>query len=133
MKFPSLVPCLALLCGCSPNAEHFDSEPGKGVGARPISRVNTMVDRGEIPDVRGDGVPSPRIAPVFVPGGIPQHELDSVIVSDKARVTRTPERHVRVWVAPYQDGAGNFHEGTYVHTLIRPSTWAMQNVTGERV
>lgn len=37
-----------LLTGCSHHAEHFDSEPGKGVVAR-ISKADQLVDQGILP------------------------------------------------------------------------------------
>lgn len=110
----------AFLSGCSGSSESFDTEPGKGVGFRSISEVNKMVDRGQIDGIKKqeDGVISPIVTVEkpsmfdFIPGG-------------DSKVMRRPEEHIRVWVAPFQDAVGNFHEGSVVHTLLNHGTWHM--------
>jgi len=120
VKF-SIILTAALLSGCSRSSESFDTEPGKGVGFRSISEVNTLVENGKIEGIKTkihDGVTAPIVtvekpsSVEFLPGG-------------DTKVMRRPEEHIRVWVAPFQDESGNFHEGSVVHTLLNHGTWHM--------
>ena len=36
---------------------------------------------------------------------------------------RTPEVLGRIWIAPYVDGAGAYHEGSWVRVVIEPAAW----------
>lgn len=118
-KFFKLSLCLsaAFLSACSSSSESFDTPPGKGVGFRSISDVNKMVDKGHIKGISSsdDGVMPPVLA-VDKPSV-------AFISSCDSKVIRKPEEHMRVWVAPHQDGSGNFHEGSVVHTLLNQGTW----------
>jgi hypothetical protein len=35
---------------------------------------------------------------------------------------------MRIWMAPFQDANGNFHEAAVIHTLQRPSFWQVNTV-----
>lgn len=109
------------LSGCSSTSETFDTKPGKGVGFHSISDVSKMVDFGKIEGVKTenhDGV-MPPIVTIDKPSSV-----DFIPYGD-AKVMRRPEEHIRVWVAPFQDVTGNFHEGSVVHTLLHHGTWHM--------
>lgn len=46
--------------------------------------------------------------------------------SDTMAVHRIQEEHLRVWIAPYQDAQGNLHEGSIVHTVLKPGSWQIR-------
>jgi conjugal transfer pilus assembly protein TraV len=123
---------LSLLClgACSSPSETFDSEPGKGAGARPISAVNTLVNQGGIPGIAPEVQPGAVSVPVLRPEEGPHLVSEKIMLSDHTVVKRAPEQYVRVWIAPYQDSRGNFHEGSVVHTVLKPSYWEMRPVVG---
>lgn len=115
----SLFISAAFLSACSNSSESFDTPPGKGVGSRSISDVNKMVDEGKI-----KGIPSSQdsvIPPVIT---VDKPSVDFISSCD-SKVIRIPAEHMRVWVTPYQDDLGNFHEGSIVHTLLNQGTWHM--------
>jgi hypothetical protein len=47
-------------------------------------------------------------------------------LSDTMAVHRIQEEHLRVWIAPYQDTQGNLHEGSIVHTVLKPGSWQVR-------
>ena len=100
------------LCGCSIANEQFDCKYGKGVGCRSITEVNGMVNQGTLGsnNIVASTKTTPRIQNVKTLG------------SDVERVT---EEHLRIWVAPFQDEQGRFHEGSIIHTVLRPGFWQM--------
>ena len=57
--------------------------------------------------------------------GINQEE---VVLTDKSIIQRAKEEPLRIWIAPFQDDQGNFHEASVVHSIIRPAFWQMQTI-----
>jgi|688.fasta_scaffold24332_2 conjugal transfer pilus assembly protein TraV len=117
-----------VLPGCSSASESFDSEATKGVGSKSISEVNAMIDQGKIDGIRGDGDANKVIAPVLVQSPLPALNQETIVLSDHSVIHRQPEQHMRIWMAPFQDANGNFHEAAVVHTLQRPSFWQVNTV-----
>lgn len=116
------------LTACSTASETFDSEPGKGVGAKPITQVNKMVDRGEINGITPSKEEREEVyAPVFSPSALQNPNIETIHLSNKTILHRQPERHLRLWVAPFQDAQGNFHEGAVIHTLLARGYWQMSS------
>ncbi len=120
---------LTLLSGCSTTSEVFECEAGKGIGCKSISEVNKMVDQGQVGGNSDDPQILKTVAPVFA-----QNNLSSVtkpvdgneiVLSDQTTVKRAQEDPLRVWIAPFQDEQGNLHEGSVVHTVIRPGYWQL--------
>lgn len=101
------------LMGCSRVSETFDSTPGQGVGAQPITVVNHMVDRG---DLKGSALSQNNHK-------LKTHQPIRYIPLESAK--RLPEKTMRIWIAPYIDAQGHLHEGSYVHTIIQPCDWGM--------
>lgn len=122
------------LAGCSTPSETFDCQPGKGVDCKSISEVNQMVDQGTV----GNSVEKD-MQPTFSPFSVPVISSNSLSVDNAALnnvphstdiplsetlwVRRIPEHPIRVWIAPYQDAQGNFHEGSLIHTVFKPGFW----------
>ncbi len=112
----ALIACLAgLLVGCAHTADTFDCKFEKGVGCRSISEVNNMVNRGEIKGTSEDGAVFQK--PVKT-SSVKNPEFGS-----NGMIGRVNEQHLRVWLAPFQDEQGNFHEASVVHTVLKPGYW----------
>lgn len=133
--------CISL-CACSTTSETFDCPAGKGVGCKSISAVNHMVNQGEQPhaplgslEERGVQFITPLSAPVISidsPRVEAVSEQTEIPLSNAIAVHRIQEEHLRVWIAPYQDAQGNLHEGSIVHTVLKPGSWQVR-VTDSRV
>ena len=117
------------LCACSTTSETFDCPAGKGVGCKSVSEINQMVDSdtriqgrlGEGDMERGVQSVTPLSAPIISADTHLVHSL-----SDTMAVHRIQEEHLRVWIAPYQDTQGNLHEGSIVHTVLKPGSWQLR-------
>lgn len=103
--------CVGVLCltGCSSVSETFDSAPGQGVGAKPITVVNHMVNEGQL---KGSALPVKE-----------SYQSVSGHTLAPASMERLPEKTIQVWLAPYVDAQGNLHEASRVHTVLQPSRW----------
>ena len=116
------------LTGCSTASESFDSQATQGVGSKSISQVNAMIDKGQIEGIKGDNESDKVIAPVLVQTPIPTFNQETIVLSDYSVIHRQPEQHMRIWMAPFQDANGNFHEASVIHTLQRPSFWQVNTI-----
>ena len=121
---PIILLCLA---GCSSMSETFDSVPGQGVGAKPITVVNHMVDQGQLKgsSLAGQNALSGQNVLLGAPGH-QQHTAQLIALGPVGLgpVQRQSEHTMRVWIAPYVDNQGYLHESSRVHAVIKPSTWA---------
>lgn len=108
---------ILFLTGCATTREQFDCKYGIGVGCKSITEVNQMVNDGLLRNSKG----SIRTLPIMViPKNSPKPQAKST------NVVRVTEEHLRVWIAPYQDDKGHFHEGAVVHTVLRPGFWQVE-------
>lgn len=114
------------LTACSTVSESFDTEASKGVGARSISQVNGMIDRGEIPGVGSQERETKTVSPLVSTAPLPPVSLTPIVLSDNTVIHRQAEQVMRIWIAPFQDASGNFFEASVVHTVHRPSFWSAQ-------
>ena len=119
-----------LLPGCSTTSETFDCKAGKGVGCKSISQVNKMVDEGSLSLEKEGSAYAPISTPVITPTSLlpdsPSSLGQDIALSDDMVVHRIREEHLRVWIAPFQDQQGNLHEGTMVHTVLKPGFWQIK-------
>lgn len=124
-----------LLSGCSTTSETFDCSPGKGVGCKSISEVNHMVDQGVLGEGAlgkgGNNVTTILPPELVIAMGSLEDKLTGIQgaglrLVDGGHARRVPEEHLRVWVAPFQDDQGNLHEGSVIHTVLKPGHWQLQ-------
>lgn len=132
-----------IVSGCSTSSETFDCEPGKGVGCQSITKVNKMIDAGHFIDSKDEFFSSlfvkPPVLSHFPPainrGLADPTRVDHQVMDNTSMqftvVRRIPEQPIRVWVAPYQDEVGNFHEASVVHSVIQGGYWQVQNPDGK--
>jgi conjugal transfer pilus assembly protein TraV len=140
-NFSALSLCIYLcinLCGCSTTSETFDCPACQDVGCKSISEVNQMVDQqvGGKDAVGGmqsilphhtTSSPSPIISTSSTGIENSNVPITAVPLSDSFTVQRIPEEYLRVWIAPFQDQQGNLHEGSIIHTVLKPGYWKMLN------
>ena len=78
----------------------------KGVGKKSITEVNNMIEKGTL------RVPSKNTNNVMRP------------VSWNARkCARSSEKILCLWIAPYEDEAGDLHEAQKIHVVVEESRW----------
>ena len=144
---------LLALGGCTSTGTNVEGDwqcpmPG-GAQCAPIEKVDPYVNGGgpaakASPD--GDALPAPaltpgkagpapgvaRAAPMRLgptrAGGDPvpvavQPLPPAVGTAISTEPMRTGEQIAKVWVFPFVDKAGTYHEGEYVDVVVRPSTW----------
>jgi conjugal transfer pilus assembly protein TraV len=118
------------LCACSTTSETFDCPAGKGVGCKSVTEINQMIDQGALSGVpvAAEKINSTQAPPslAFANTPLSDSRVSDLKVSDEISVQRIQEEHLRVWIAPYQDAQGNLHEGSIVHTVLKPGSWQVR-------
>lgn len=97
---------LPLLGGCTSSQETFDCPAGSGVGCKSIVEVNEMINQGEMEKGKTSS--------------------KNLIITPPLKgkdVVRHPEIPLRVFIAGFEDDDGNFHEGGYIHTILKRASW----------
>lgn len=111
----------AMISGCSTlGQEEFDCPNNpNGYGCKGLKEVQELINQ------KTEGT---QIFPVV--GNVSGQAVDPKSVSfyDHSVINRSSEEQLHVWIAPFQDEQGNFHEPSVIHTVIRPSYWQMNSI-----
>ncbi len=122
MKKRTIIPSLLLfLSACTSNNELFDCQAGKGMGCKSISEVNRMVDQGQF---GGSSDEETGFIKTLAPIAMTSEDIPQ---TSTGGIERIPEQNLRLWIAPFQDEAGNFHEESAIHTVVRQGRWKLQS------
>ena len=130
---------ILILGGCAagnPNVSgQWDCPAQQGLACATIGEADAQADNTAIhatplaPLSVSFPVPSPGTA---VPGGDASSLPEALPVGTVGGVleTRVPKTRVRdtevlakVWFYPFVDGGGHYHEGGFVHVVMRPAAW----------
>ena len=120
MKRSCLVVALIALSGCSSYSETFDCPAGQGVGCKSLSRVNQMVEKGQLPHKElEDSVSSDVIKtrPVKVDHSTPLH-LNADLMGAPVMYASAPKTS-RIWFAGHKDSRGNVHGPHYLDAVLK--------------
>ena len=122
-----------LLVGCSHTQEEFDCPAGKGLGCQSVTEVKKKLNQGEIdmPETTTEAYQRRGGSLSFTPPQMsptPMHgDLTPIAFMDSNGmvIQRTPEKPLRIWIAPYQDQDGNLRESSVIHTVIQGGAWQL--------
>ncbi len=121
MLFPLFLFFLFFLSGCSSMNSLFDCPHKPGVMCRSLDQVNDMVDR----EVFGNKASIPKVkTPKFSFLGSNTSSVGTVKQSIK-KPLRIGEQVVKIWIAPYQDVQGNYHNESEIYTVVNKNQWAV--------
>lgn len=109
--------------GCRPldwlrRAFGFEGKDRAGAGADAVPEA--VGADGEAGTAAGESG-QPPAGMGLLPAGLPSASLPSAGLPPAGQ--RTPEVLGRIWIAPYVDGAGAYHEGSWVRVVIEPAAW----------
>lgn len=104
----------ATLPGCASMNSEFNCPAGKGVGCKNIHDVNQMVNDGKL-----GGNEKPDKFQVKSVASIASDLSAGSTISPK----RTQEKTLSIWIAPYEDKNGNYHDATVIHTVVQSGSW----------
>ena len=124
-----------LLSGCASINSDFDCPMKPGGMCKSLDHVNAMVDRGELGtnqpeadcvdcDKTGKGTLDQKESETNS-GGISDFKtpFPSKIGVQPGKPLRYSETVLQIWLAPYEDTQGNYHQESDVFTVVKPGHW----------
>lgn len=109
-----------LVVSCSEMNSQFDCPMKSGIHCESIDSVNSRIDRGEIGHVGMISSSDNRLdqMPIYK-----NSNIASSTTSFKGDPLRYGETVQRVWVAPFEDRQGNYHQESNIFTVSKPGNW----------
>jgi conjugal transfer pilus assembly protein TraV len=117
LKKAILLFLILCLTSCASLNSKFDCPMKPGINCESLDQINARVDRGEI----GHDEPCTRC--IKVSSGSCQK------CQSGSQSLRYKETVRRVWIAPFENTAGNYHEASEVFTVAKHSHWRGSPVT----
>lgn len=112
---------ITLLSGCSSMNNKFDCPRTGGVMCKSLDDVNRMIDNGEIERINQANAATTSSGKKEV---IPTPDVgDTPYPIKPNKPLRQQETVMRIWIAPYEDIEGNYHQDTTVFKVIKPGAW----------
>lgn len=110
-----------MLSACTTMNSSFDCPNKAGVNCKSLDQINRMVDNGQIrgqTDARTSTCVS--CVPQFQTFPTSQYLPGSPI--------RYGETVQRIWIAPYEDTVGNYHQDSIIYSVMKGGHWIGQPV-----
>lgn len=124
------VSLVMLLVGCASAGSSTFSCPSPSTGmCSSVGTVDTMVKTGQLNNGTSQSDAATQTASANTGSGasgsfgnFSTPFPDSVITPGAP--LRIQEQIMPVWIAPYQDKEGNYHDAATLYTIVHPGTWA---------
>lgn len=123
MKRLVMMACILIQLGgltaCSIMNSSFDCPNKSGVNCKSLDQINRMVDSGEIRGRMQTGCAG-------VAKCTDGAEFQSFPVSASFRSgqpIRYGETVQRIWIAPYEDSEGNYHQDSIIYAVMKGGHW----------
>lgn len=117
----SLLISVTLLSGCAGMNGKFACDATAGDSCTPVSIVNRNAQAGDYDNVDNSGDLGTASQQNF---GYASKDVGyNVTTPIPGEPVRFGESVQRIWIAPYKDSSQNFHEPSYVYTVLNKSHW----------
>src|SRR5579872_3289212 len=115
-----LIYVMGFLAGCSSLNSDFQCPMKPGVRCESLDQVDRQIDQGKI----GKNVFSQpeSVSANTATGLLPSYYKGDVSINGLEPL-RYGETVMRVWVAPFEDTAGNYHQESDIYTIVKPAHW----------
>lgn len=113
-----------LLTACSSMNSNFDCPNKVGVLCKNLDQINEMVDRGQIQGQSHTVSNTARdtsTASTFQP-------FMTVANNYSGAPLRYGETVQRIWVAPFEDTEGNYHQDSVIYAIVKEGHWLGQPI-----
>ena len=81
-----------------------------------VSEIDQKIDSGELTGDESHLYIKPKQPKIIQPNNMN-------VSNDKGNPQRHPEIIRKIWVAPYEDNDGNYHQGSDVYTVLQSGYW----------
>jgi conjugal transfer pilus assembly protein TraV len=104
--FVLILPIIFLLDGCA-GMNKFDCPMKPGIRCESLDQANAQVDHGDIGHDNSQA-------------SIRSTRQSKISTAEPLRYGETVQR---IWIAPFEDTAGNYHQESEVYTVAKTSHW----------
>ena len=119
LKQSTFIFCTLFLSGCAGMNSSFDCDVGSGGKCVPMHHINKMANYG-----------------AFTEKSLKANNLKPTEVKDmgaKQKIygtlpIRSNEEIQQIWIGPYEDANGNYHEASSVYSVIKKGRWSSDPV-----
>lgn len=133
-----LASAVAWLCGCTSMSgldasSQYGCKAAPGVSCQSIKGVYDNAAAGNLPfQKRGkssDGAVGSDVAGVSpdTKYALAQLSPADMTAMDSGIPVRQPPFVLRIWVAPWEDEAGDFHDQSHFYTMVHPGKWLIES------
>ena len=124
-----IVTLCVLICGvstgCSTMNSSFDCPNKAGVQCKSLDQINGMVDDGQIQGrTQSD-------SKVNEPSGAEFQPYSTTASYFTEEPLRYGEAVQRIWVAPFEDTEGNYHQDHFIYTIAKGGHWTESPVSNK--
>jgi conjugal transfer pilus assembly protein TraV len=119
-KIIFMFPVIILLSSCAEMNSQFDCPMKAGIRCESITSINKRVDRGEL-GVNDSNSIDNKNAPVMP--AYTQSTFNAPRYRFKGEPLRYAETVQRIWIAPFEDKQGNYHQENDIYTVAKPGRW----------
>ena len=104
--------------GCSSMNGSFDCPNKAGVNCKSLDQVNDMVDSGQVHGQSNEAAFTGSAATSNEFGAYPASEI-----YHPGAPLRYGETVQRIWVAPFEDTDGNYHQDSLMYAIVKKGHW----------
>ena len=113
--------CALFLSGCVGMGSKFDCDVDSGGKCAPMHHINKMASQGVFNENSLYGTPKENAlaraeSKANRKNGYPLNAFDGTPI-------RSNENIQQIWIGPYEDTNGNYHEPSYVYAVIKKGRW----------
>ena len=111
----SLLVSTIFLTGCTSMNSQFDCNASSGGRCAPMNQINKMADYGMFREA------APQKETGFT--GTKNQNYGYPLNTFAGAPIRNSENVQQIWIGPYEDLNGNYHEPSYVYAVIKKGSW----------
>lgn len=114
LAIPTISVLSLFLSGCVGLESKFDCNVDSGGRCAPMHHINQMANYGFFNNEK---------KPYRVKGAAALEDTQYVKINNESKPLRSNEKIQQIWIGPYEDSNGNYHEGENVYTVIKKGGW----------
>lgn len=126
-KILLLIVMTHLLAACSTMNSSFDCPNKAGVSCKSLDQINNMVDSGQLQG---------RTQMSFYDNNQAENPEFQSFPTMTSYVPGAPIRYgetvQRIWIAPYEDNEGNYHQDNLIYAIMKGGHWIGRPVKSVR-
>lgn len=112
IKIISIALIFGALSGCEMMNSNYDCPLSEGASCMSLHDMDEAVSKGLYPKEFKQTNHNNLYEPL-------------ILNTDEGYPLRTKDKIAKIWIAPYMDSNGNYHEQSNIYTVVENSSWAL--------